>query len=161
MIKSLYLTIGHNLDIVQYWPLDNVYFKMNYIDIKEAVKATGKSEKTIRRFLSKTESKPFTDKIDNKLVVDVNHLFSSYPPIKSVQDEPRQKLDTDQNMSIDIDHLELKSKLALYEQEIRHKDQLLAEKDGRIMDLQKAMLLLEAPKEQEQPVQKKKRWWSF
>lgn len=161
MVKSLYLRVGHNLDIVQYWPLDNVYFKMNYINIKEAVKATGKSEKTIRRFLSKTESKPFTDKIDNKLVVDVNYLFSSYPPVKNVQDEPRQKLNTDQNMSMDIDHLELKSKLVLYEQEIRHKDQLLAEKDGRIMDLQKAMLLLEAPKKQEQPVQKKKRWWRF
>jgi len=35
---------------------------MNYIDIKEAVKATGKSEKTIRRFLSKAESKPFIEK---------------------------------------------------------------------------------------------------
>jgi len=45
---------------------------MNYIDIKEAVKATGKSEKTIRRFLSKEESKSFIDKKDNKLLVDVN-----------------------------------------------------------------------------------------
>ena len=109
----------------------------------------------------KAESKPFTEKKDNKLVVDVNYLFASYPPIKSVQNESRQKLDTDQNVSMDIDHLELKKKLALYEQEIRHKDQLLTEKDGRIMDLQKAMLLLEAPKKQEQPVQKKKRWWGF
>lgn len=134
---------------------------MNYIDIKEAVKATGKSEKTIRRFLSKPESKSFTDKKDNKLVVDVNYLFSSYPPIKNVQHESRQKMDSDQNMSMDIGYLELKNKLALYEQEIRHKDQLLAEKDGRIMDLQKAMLLLEAPKEQDQPAIKKKRWWKF
>lgn len=132
---------------------------MNYIDIKEAVKATGKSEKTIRRFLSKTESKPFTDKKDNKLVVDVNYLFSSYPPIKNVQYESRQKIDTDQIMSLDIGYLELKSKLAIYEQEIRHKDQLLAEKDGRIMDLQKALLLLEGPKEAEQTLERKKRWW--
>lgn len=134
---------------------------MNYIDVKEAVKATGKSEKTIRRFLYKTESKPFIERIDNKLVVDVNYLFSSYPPIKNVQDKSRQNLDTDQDMSMDIDYLELKSKLALYEQEIRYKDQLLAEKEGRIMDLQKAMLLLEAPKEQEGPIQNKKRWWQF
>lgn len=134
---------------------------MNYIDVKEAVKATGKSEKTIRRFLYKTESKPFIERIDNKLVVDVNYLFSSYPPIKNIQDKSRQNLDTDQDMSMDIDYLELKSKLALYEQEIRYKDQLLAEKEGRIMDLQKAMLLLEAPKEQEGPIQNKKRWWQF
>jgi|SRR5690606_2521621 len=134
---------------------------MNYIDVKEAAKATGKSEKTIRRFLYKTESKPFVERIDNKLVVDVNYLFSSYSPIKNVQDKSRQNLDIDQDMSMDIGYLELKSKLALYEQEIRHKDQLLAEKDGRIMDLQKAMLLLETPKEQDQPAIKKKRWWQF
>lgn len=134
---------------------------MNYIDIKEAAKVTGKSEKTIRRFLSKADSKPFIEKMDNKLFVDVNYLFASYSPVKSVQDEYRQKLDIDQDMSMDIVYLELKSKLALYEQEIRHKDQLLAEKDGRIIDLQKAMLLLETPKEQDQPAIKKKRWWQF
>lgn len=134
---------------------------MTYINIKEAVKATGKSEKTIRRFLSKAESKPYTEKKDNKLVVDVNYLFTSYPPIKNTQKEVGQKVDTSKNVSIDTDLLELKNRLALYEQEIRHKDQLLNEKDGRIMDLQKAMLLLDAPKEQEQIVQKKKRWWNF
>lgn len=134
---------------------------MNYIDVKEAAKATGKSEKTIRRFLYKTESKPFVERIDNKLVVDVNYLFSSYSPIKNVQDKSIQNLDIDQDMSMDIGYLELKSKLALYEQEIRHKDQLLAEKDGRIIDLQKAMLLLEAPKEKEALIVKKKRWWNF
>lgn len=134
---------------------------MNYIDVKEAAKATGKSEKTIRRFLYKTESKPFVERIDNKLVVDVNYLFSSYSPIKNVQDKSRQNLDIDQNVSVDIELLELKNKLALYEQEIKHKDQLLTEKDGRIMDLQKAMLLLEAPKHKEVPVVKKKSWWIF
>lgn len=134
---------------------------MNYIDVKEAAKATGKSEKTIRRFLYKTESKPFVERIDNKLVVDVNYLFSSYSPIKNVQDKSRQNLDIDQNVSVDIELLELKNKLALYEQEIKHKDQLLNEKDGRILDLQKAMLLLEAPKEKESLIVKKKRWWIF
>lgn len=116
-------------------------------------KATGKSEKTIRRFLFKSESKPYTDKKDNKLFVDVNYLFASYPPVKSNQKEVGQKVDTDQKMSIDNELIQLKNKLALYEQEIRYKDELLSEKDGRIMDLQKAMLLLEAPsKEQEQPM---------
>lgn len=134
---------------------------MNYIDIKEASRATGKSEKTIRRFLSKAESKPYTDKKDNKLFVDVNYLFASYPPVKSVQKETGQSLDNDQNLSMDNELTQLKTKLALYEQEIRHKDELLSEKDGRIMDLQKAMLLLEAPKEQEQPVKSKKPWWKF
>jgi hypothetical protein len=133
---------------------------MNYIDIKEAVKATGKSEKTIRRFLSKAESKPYIDKKDNKLLVDVNYLFASYPPFKSDQKQGGQKLDADQKLSIDREVLELKNKLMLYEQDIKHKEQLLNEKDSRIMDLQKAMLLLEAPKEQLLE-EKKKKWWQF
>jgi len=135
---------------------------MNYIDIKEAVKATGKSEKTIRRFLSKSESKPFIDKKDNKLLVDVNYLFASYPPIKGVHNDVGQRVVSEQKMSIDMEMLELKNKLTLYEQEIKHKDQLLSEKDGRIMDLQKAMLLLEAPKEQKQSIRKEeKKWWKW
>src|SRR5690606_25466518 len=104
---------------------------MNYIDIKEAVKATGKSEKTIRRFLSKAESKSFIDKKDNKLLVDVNYLFASYPPVKIGGYDIGQNIDIVHNVSLDIELLELKNKLALYEQEIKHKDQLLNEKDGR------------------------------
>lgn len=146
------------------WTLSSFFHRqnfqvMNYIDIKEAVKATGKSEKTIRRFLSKAESKPYIDKKDNKLLVDVNYLFASYPPVKSVQKEVGQKVDIDQNLSIGNELTQLKNKLALYEQEIKHQEQLLNEKDGRIMDLQKAMLLLEVPKEK--PIVRKKRWWHF
>lgn len=134
---------------------------MNYIDIKEAMKATGKSEKTIRRFLYKPESKAYTDKKDNKLFVDVNYLFASYSPVKTHEKGSGQNVDIVQDVSIDIELSELKSKIALYEQEIKHKDQLLNEKDGRIMDLQKAMLLLESPKEKEALIVKKKRWWNF
>lgn len=134
---------------------------MNYIDIKEAVKATGKSEKTIRRFLSKPESKAYIDKKENKVLVDVNYLFASYPPVKSDIKGSGQRVVIDQVVTTDMELSELKNKIALYEQEIKHKDQLLNEKDGRIMDLQKAMLLLEAPKEQEQTVTIKKRWWQF
>lgn len=132
---------------------------MNYIDIKEAVKATGKSEKTIRRLLSKSESKPFLSKIDNKLLIEVNYLFDIYPPIKTSEIKSGQILDIDENMSIDKELIELKNKLALYEQEIKHKDSLLTEKDNRILDLQKAMLLLESPREQKPII--KKRWWQF
>ena len=73
---------------------------------------------------------------------------------------------------------DLKTKLALYEQEIRlnkslheqelkNKELLLQEKEGRIIDLQKTILLLEAPKKEpelnqtEQIPKKKKRWWQF
>ena len=43
---------------------------------------------------------------------------------------------------------------------------LLQEKEGRIMDLQKTILLLEAPKKEvenfdQKPIEKKKKWWLF
>lgn len=100
-------------------------------------------------------------KKDNKLFVDVNYLFASYSPVKTHEKGSGQNVDIVQDVSIDIELSELKSKIALYEQEIKHKDQLLNEKDGRIMDLQKAMLLLESPKEKEALIAKKKRWWNF
>lgn len=134
---------------------------MNYIDIKKAAEATGKSEKTIRRLLSKDDSKPFVKKVDGKFLVNVNYLFDSYPPVKVGNKDGGQKLDSASNVSMDMEFIELKNKLAIYEQEIKHKEQLLIEKDERIMDLQKAMLLLEAPKEQDIPIIKKKRWWHF
>lgn len=137
------------------------FLGMNYIDIKEAIKATGKSEKTIRRFLSKAESKAYINKKDNKLLINVNYLFASYPPIKSANQKGGQKLVIEPDVTIDMTVVELKNKLALYEQEIKHKDELLNERNGRIMDLQKAILLLEAPKKQEQTVNNKKRWWKF
>lgn len=134
---------------------------MNYIDIKEAVKYTGKSEKTIRRFLSKVESKSFIEKKDSKLLVDVNYLFSSYPPIKVDKKDGGQILDIGSSLSMDMEFIELKNKLALYEQEIKHKEQLLNEKDSRILDLQKAMLLLEAPINNVTESRTKKSWWKW
>ncbi len=109
--------------------------------------------------MSKAESKPFIERKDSKLLVDVNYLFASYPPIKEDKKEGGQILGIGSKVSMDIEFIELKNKLALYEQEIKHKEQLLNEKDSRILDLQKAMLLLEAPKEQELLILKKKRWW--
>ena len=61
---------------------------------------------------------------------------------------------------------DLKTKLALAEQELKNKELLLQEKEGRIMDLQKTILLLEAPKKEvensdQKPIEKKKKWWLF
>jgi hypothetical protein len=127
---------------------------MNYIDINEAVEATGKSSKTIRRLLSKKESKPFIDRKEGKIFVDVNYLFASYPSVNNMS----KSIDIVQDTSIDNEISQLKSKITIYEQEIKHKNELLAEKEGRIGDLQKAMLLLNPSAEQQK---KKIRWWHF
>jgi len=131
---------------------------MNYIDIKEAVKLTGKSDKTIRRLLSKDASRPFINNIDGKLFVNVNYLFDCYPAINNIKNEGGQVLDISNESPLNMSIVELQNKIALYEQELKHKDELLAEKEGRIGDLQKAMLLLNPSTEQPK---KKKSWWSF
>lgn len=129
---------------------------MNYIDINQAAEATGKSAKTIRRLLSNEVSKAFIEKRDGKIFVEVNYLFASYPFIKGVSIPEDKGLDTGRNLSMDNELSQLKNKIALYEQEIKHKDLLLTEKEGRIGDLQKALLLISPPAED---FKKKKKWW--
>ena len=140
---------------------------MNYIDVKEAVKKTGKSERTIRRLLANTESVPYLQKKGNKVLIEVNYLFSIYEPLKDIKKPQRQKYDIAEIWQRQEDVNSLKTKLALFEQELKNKELLLQEKEGRIIDLQKTILLLEAPKkepESNQPKQvqeKKKKWWQF
>lgn len=127
---------------------------MNYIDINQAAEATGKSSKTIRRLSSKKESEPFIDKREGKIFIDVNYLFASYPSVKDVSNHSEQRLDVVQEVTMDNEISQLKTKIALYEQDLKHKDELLNEKSGRIEDLQKSLLLLEAPS-------RPKKWWQF
>ena len=151
---------------------------MNYIDVKEACEKTNKSEKTIRRLFAKEESKPYLQKKGNKNLIEVNYLFLIYEAVKTTKKSPRQNMDMTNKRPTNEDVNELKMKIALYEQEIRlnkslheqelkNKELLLQEKEGRIMDLQKTILLLEAPKKEvqlEQPIhtpEKKKKWWQF
>ena len=140
---------------------------MNYIDVKEAVKKTGKSERTIRRLFANSESIPYLQKKGNKVLIEVNYLFSIYEPLKDIKKPQRQKYDIAEIWQRQEDVNSLKTKLALFEQELKNKELLLQEKEGRIIDLQKTILLLEAPKkepESNQPKQvqeKKKKWWQF
>ena len=140
---------------------------MNYIDVKDAVKKTGKSERTIRRLFANSESVPYLQKKGNKTLIEVNYLFSVYEPLKDVKILQRQKYDITEIWQKQEDINSLKTKIALFEQELKNKELLLQEKEGRIMDLQKTILLLEAPKKEvqlEQPIhtpEKKKKWWQF
>lgn len=140
---------------------------MNYIDVKDAVKKTGKSERTIRRLFANSESVPYLQKKGNKTLIEVNYLFSVYEPLKDVEKPQRQKYDIAEIWQKQEDINSLKTKIALFEQELKNKELLLQEKEGRIMDLQKTILLLEAPKKEvqlEQPIhtpEKKKKWWQF
>ena len=151
---------------------------MNYIDIKNACEKTNKSEKTIRRLFAKEESKPYIQKKGNKNLIEVNYLFSVYEAVQKENKRPAQNIDMTNKRPTNDELNDLKTKLALYEQEIRlnkslheqelkNKELLLQEKEGRIIDLQKTILLLEPPKKEpelnqtEQIPKKKKRWWQF
>ena len=140
---------------------------MNYIDVKEAIKKTGKSERTIRRLFANSESLPYLQKKGNKTLIEVNYLFSIYDPLNDTKKPQRQKYDITEIWQKQEDINSLKTKIALFEQELKNKELLLQEKEGRIIDLQKTILLLEAPKKEpelnqaEQIQEKKKRWWQF
>ena len=140
---------------------------MNYIDVKEAIKKTGKSERTIRRLFANSESLPYLQKKGNKTLIEVNYLFSIYDPLNDTKKPQRQKYDITEIWQKQEDINSLKTKIALYEQELKNKELLLQEKEGRIIDLQKTILLLEAPKKEpelnqaDQIPEKKKRWWQF
>ncbi len=140
---------------------------MNYIDVKEAIKKTGKSERTIRRLFANSESLPYLQKKGNKTLIEVNYLFSIYNPLNDTKKPQRQKYDITEIWQKQEDINSLKTKIALFEQELKNKELLLQEKEGRIIDLQKTILLLEAPKKEpelnqaEQIPEKKKRWWQF
>lgn len=140
---------------------------MNYIDIKEACEKTNKSERTIRRLFANSESLPYLQKKGNKTLIEVNYLFSIYDPLNDTKKPQRQKYDITEIWQKQEDINSLKTKIALFEQELKNKELLLQEKEGRIIDLQKTILLLEAPKKEpelnqaEQIPEKKKRWWQF
>ncbi len=127
---------------------------MNYIDINQAAEATGKSSKTIRRLLSKKESKPFIDRKEGKIFIDVNYLFTSYPSVNDMSKPKEKMVDVVRDVTMDNEISELKTKITLYEQELKHKEELLNEKSCRIEDLQKSLILLEAP-------DRPRKWWQF
>lgn len=88
---------------------------MNYIDISEASKATGKNQMTIRRLIKKPESKPYVSLKEDKYSIDVNYLFSKYPPVNNV------------NASVPIQPIQ------------NDLERLLKEKDERIKDLKEQL----------------------
>lgn len=127
------------------------------LSIKDAVKATGKGEATIRRLINKIESKPFIHNKKGKIYIEANYLFSIYEAKKNDQiDKVNNQFDQIKNDQ--IDQIKLLSKIEILEERLKMEKAISDEKDKRISDLQNAMKLLEyKQKEKEQ----KKRWWIF
>lgn len=175
----------------------------NYLTIQQASEATGKSARTIRRLCYDDRSKDFVTHDEKKrLLVDANYLAQHYAlkvtpqPDKIARNDNGKSMDIAKNMTIDNDRLQktenLTHKIALLELELKYKEELfhkitlekerqMLDKDKRIEDLNRALLLLGEgrKKESEQQVPilqpaiseqalvekpeqpKKKRWWQW
>lgn len=134
---------------------------MNFITIKEAIKATGRSERTIRRLLSKAESQAFTSTEDGKTLINVNYLFSVYPPVKTSQNTAGNTSGKSMPNTSDSGIGVIPFMEAQYLNEIQLYKKLLEEKDQRIADLQNTIRLLDYKKQEEKDIHKKKKWWQF
>ena len=71
---------------------------MNYITLKEAAKATGLNEMTIRRLCKKADSKPYIRLKEGKngslYTIQTNYLFDKYPPKQALDKVQLDTLDT-------------------------------------------------------------------
>lgn len=153
----------------------------NYLTIKQAAATTGISDRQIRRLCYDTKSKAFvTHDEKGRLLVDAGYLGQHYPLVKvpeKVQNDNGKAFAMTNDVSMVKDKAEepenLKLKVALLEQEVRQKNEIIAiiteEKDKRIEVLERALLLLgegqkqnetqKDPAQTELPV-KKKNWWN-
>lgn len=129
------------------------------LSIKEAVKATGKGQATIRRLVNKIESQPYIENRNGKIYIDANYLFSIYEAKRNDQvDHINDHIDQVKNDQ--LDHIKLLSKIELLEQQIKLEKAISDEKDKRIVDLQNAMKLLEFKNKNDQTNPTKK-WWQI
>ncbi|SKC21033.1 hypothetical protein [Dyadobacter psychrophilus] len=75
---------------------------MNYITLKEAAKATGLNEMTIRRLCKKADSKPYIRLKEGKngslYTIQTNYLFDKYPPKTAFDKLEQDSLNTRVNV---------------------------------------------------------------
>lgn len=154
---------------------------MPYLTIKQAVEATQKSEKTIRRLCNSPKSKDYVTMEDGKILIDASYLQQTYPmsttgqttkkgsghslPTTIQQVQPVVQPQQTDSLQHEIDLLKL---------QLRHKDEILGMKDHQIEMLERSLLLLgeggrrepvpaasESILQADQKSPKKRRWWQF
>ena len=156
----------------------------NYLTLKQAAAATGKSERQLRRLSLNPESEQFVTMENGKRLINANFLHKHYP-LKNVpkQEEnvsgqsiaisgvtnkksDRQSVEYMRNRLAQLEQ-EMTLKVALLEQEKKHKEAMSAEKDKRIEVLERSLLMLnearsvitpQAPADHEPEPPKKKKF---
>ncbi|RYE20378.1 MAG: hypothetical protein EOP45_11170 [Sphingobacteriaceae bacterium] len=145
----------------------------NCLTLKEAADTTGKSERQLRRICNDPKNKAYVSHNEKgRLLVDANFLSQNYPLIHV----PKVRGKTVSSGS-ETGHVSdyqstdnLSFKVALLEQQLRHKEELttalLAEKDKRIEVLERSLLILDAGRSVEadpapEPLKRKKLFGLF
>jgi hypothetical protein len=117
----------------------------NYLTLKQASETTGKSERQIRRLCNDPKNNEYIQR-DGKgrLLLKIDFLQQNYPlvHVPNGKNKAIQRVDnvTKYDMSQESDNLHFK--IALLEQELRHKDELFAAKDKQIELLERSLLML-------------------
>lgn len=121
----------------------------NYLTLKEAADTTGKSERQLRRICNDPKNKGYVSYNEKgRLLVDANFLTQNYPLV-NVPNMTGKTMPSDSeagHVSENQPADNLAFKVALLEQQLRHKEELttalLAEKDKRIEVLERSLLIL-------------------
>ncbi len=117
----------------------------NYLTLKQASETTGKSERQIRRLCNDPKNNEYIQR-DGKgrLLLKIDFLQQNYPLVHVPSDKNKasQGVDSVTESSYPQVPDDRDFKIALLEQELRHKDELFAAKDKQIELLERSLLML-------------------
>ncbi|MRX78916.1 hypothetical protein GJU39_22890 [Pedobacter petrophilus] len=118
----------------------------NYLTLKQASETTGKSERQIRRLCNEPKNKEYIQRDEKgRLLLKIDFLQQNYPLVHVPNDNNKAIHEVDSVTEDGYPQLpdDRDFKIALLEQELRHKEDLSAEKDKRIEVLERSLLLLD------------------
>lgn len=141
---------------------------MNYITLKEAARATGLNEMTIRRLCKKADSKPYIrlkkGKNGSLYTIQTNYLFDKYPPKQALDKAESDSLYNPENVKpIQVNTQDYTPVLAVKDELIQIlKDEItyLREENKSLREENKELKLLPAHNESSKSQdEEKKSFW--
>jgi len=144
------------------------YLYMSYITLKEAAKATGLNEMTIRRLCKKAESKPYVRLKDGKngslYTIQTNYLFDKYPPKSVVAASHESSIDTAPKVEPSHNTIQEYTSVLTVKDELiqvlKEEIAYLREENKGLREENKELKLLPAPKNMnEEPTNIRKSLW--
>ena len=130
---------------------------MAIVNLSEAARLTGKSRKTIQRYVASGRLSMSHD-VQGLKGVDTSELMRVFGPLSHSMSETVARTESQPvpiSDKLNVAEIEaLKAKIKVLEVQAHAKDELLAAKDRHLSSLEQALRLLEGPTTQ-------RRWWRF